>query len=165
MRSVVIGLFLLSCSSTYAQFKWAEVGVEGLTCSMCARSVEIKVRKLDFVADVKMDLQATKMRVEFKPDRKVDMKAVAEAVDDAGFSVGYLHAAYVFKGIEVHDGECVSVDDEVFTFVETGDRLLEGETVLKFLGPLFLPKREFEKRKGGLASNCEHGDLCFVTVL
>ena len=76
----------------YAQFKEVTVGVNGLTCSQCSRSVEMRIRKLAFVADVKMNLEHTEGRIFFKKGDKVNVDKIAAAVVDAGFSVRFWHA-------------------------------------------------------------------------
>jgi copper chaperone CopZ len=167
MKMVGLAGLLFICATVQAEFRWAEVGVEGLTCSMCARSVELKVRKLDFVEDVQMNLSTTTMRVILKEGTHVNIEAIARAVDDAGFSVGYLNAGYVFDEVEVDDGYCLVTDDLIFSFVRTGSRKLHGETTLKFVGEPFLPRKELAEWKPELKSACEQTGthLCFVTVL
>jgi copper chaperone CopZ len=167
MKFIPIALVLFFATQAHAEFTWVEVGVEGLTCSQCARSVELKVRKLDFVEDVKMNLRTTTMRVELKRDSGVDIIQIAKAVDDAGFSVGYVNAGFVFHQVEVEDGLCLRLNDVVFNFVKTGHRVLDGETILKFVGQPFLSGREFAEWKPSLPEPCDESDeeTCFVTVL
>src|ERR1700749_3409802 len=48
MKSIktVLFVFLLSVQAgAFAQFSWAQIGVDGLTCSACTRSVEMSIRK------------------------------------------------------------------------------------------------------------------------
>jgi copper chaperone CopZ len=66
MRSIILGTLLLVSLRAHSQFISAELGVDGLTCSMCARSVEMSIRRLPFVKEVTVDLRATTMKVEFK---------------------------------------------------------------------------------------------------
>jgi copper chaperone CopZ len=167
MRYGVLAACLLLWFPARAEFKWSEVGIDGLTCSMCAKSVELKVRELPFIDDVKMDLVATTMTVSFKPGKQVNVEEIARAVDDAGFSIGYLTAGYVFDEVEVEDGQCLVTKDGVFSFVRTGHRVLDGEEVLKFVGEKFLPKRELAEWKESLGNPCDESDgtPCFVTVL
>jgi copper chaperone CopZ len=153
LRSLIL-LTIFASAPLRADFTWAEAEIEGLTCSMCAKSVELKVRDLDFVEDVKMDLVATKMRVDFKEHSHVDVRSIADAIDDAGFSVGTLKAAFVFDGLRIEEGKCVELDDKPYSFLKTGSRTLKGETVLKFLGEGYLPKSELAKWKPLLTDNC-----------
>ncbi len=61
---------LFSCNSK-AQFTSAELGVDGLTCSACTRSVELSIRKLDFVKDVQMNLDNTVGQITFVPGKQI----------------------------------------------------------------------------------------------
>lgn len=73
MKKVLLSLTLLfiTLSGAKAQFLWAEIGVDGLTCFACSRSVEISVRKLDFVDSVVMNLEYTDRKVYFKKERRL----------------------------------------------------------------------------------------------
>lgn len=89
-----LGLIFGSFSG-FAQFKEATLGVEGLTCSQCTRSVEMSLRRLDFIQDVEMDLENTSAKISFKTKQQIDFFAIAKAVKNAGFSLGYLDALYL----------------------------------------------------------------------
>src|SRR5579885_2179698 len=90
---LIIASVLLTVASN-AQFTQVELGVDGLTCSACTRSVEMGLRKLDFVKDVKMNLDNTNGVITFKEGIPVSIEKLAKAVSDAGFSVRYLQATY-----------------------------------------------------------------------
>ncbi|WP_051633233.1 heavy-metal-associated domain-containing protein [Thermonema rossianum] len=80
----LLGLWLLSIS-VYAQHYTVELGVDGLTCSQCMRSVEIALRKQPGVQSVWVDLQATIAYVEV--GREGQLPLLKKAVEEAGFSV------------------------------------------------------------------------------
>jgi copper chaperone CopZ len=86
--------FLFNVSALLAQFSKVEIGVDGLTCSMCTRSTELSIRKLDFVDSVKMDLTNTNGVITFKKGMPVSVEKIAQAVKNAGFSVRYLKADF-----------------------------------------------------------------------
>ena len=69
---VFIGLILIFCTcfSASAQFQTVYIGVNGLTCSQCSRTVEMSIRKLDFVGDVQMNLAHTESRMPRSPARR-----------------------------------------------------------------------------------------------
>lgn len=79
-----MGLWLLSIS-VYAQEYVVELGIDGLTCSQCMRSVEIALRKQPGVEAVRVDLQATIAYVE--TNEKLQLPLLKRAVEEAGFSV------------------------------------------------------------------------------
>jgi copper chaperone CopZ len=59
----------------------------GLTCSMCSKAIFKSLTKLDFVEEVKVDIEKSKYILSFKTDSKVDIAKIKKAVTDAGFGV------------------------------------------------------------------------------
>lgn len=88
-----ICLVFISAVAT-AQFTAVRIGVDGLTCSQCSRSVEMRLRKLDFIKDVQMDLANTSAVLKLKPGTAIAFNQVAKAITDAGFSVRFIDADY-----------------------------------------------------------------------
>ena len=70
---LVITLTVLFHVVGYSQFLSAEIGVDGLTCSQCQRSVEMGLRKLDFIDDVQVNLDHTDGKIIFKSDKKINL--------------------------------------------------------------------------------------------
>jgi copper chaperone CopZ len=155
MKYLLLFTFLAVAVRANAQFTSAELGVDGLTCSMCARSVEMSIRRLPFVQDVTVNLRTTTMKVVFKKGEPVDIEKLATSVDDAGFSVGYLHASYVFNNLSAADGACFTQDGASYDFVGTGKKMLNGETVLKFIGDQYLSSDELAKWTPRLTNGCK----------
>src|ERR1700744_3890006 len=89
-RFVFILLLAITMMPLHAQVISARVGVNGLTCSQCSRSVEMQLRKLSFVKNVNMNLKQTEGDLEFKEGAKIDFSKIAEAIKNAGFSVRFL---------------------------------------------------------------------------
>ena len=58
MKTLKIFILLLvtTISAAKAQFTKAELQVSGLTCSMCSKATEKSLRTLDFIGDIKADL-------------------------------------------------------------------------------------------------------------
>ncbi|WP_222165236.1 heavy-metal-associated domain-containing protein [Edaphocola aurantiacus] len=88
-----ICLVFISAVAT-AQFTAVRIGVDGLTCSQCSRSVEMRLRKLDFIKEVQMDLANTRAVLKLKPNAPIAFSQVAKAVTDAGFSVRFIDADF-----------------------------------------------------------------------
>jgi len=59
----------------------------GLTCSMCSKAIFKALTKLDFVEDVKVDIEQSKFILTFKSGKTVVIDQIKSAVADAGFSV------------------------------------------------------------------------------
>lgn len=86
-KYLVIFLLISAGVEASAQFTRAEVSLNGLTCSQCSRSVEMALKRLDFIAKVEMDLEHPAAHIVFKKNKAVDFGKLAAAVRDAGFNV------------------------------------------------------------------------------
>jgi copper chaperone CopZ len=164
-----LAAIILSCTSflpAKAQFTEVEIGVNGLTCSQCTRSVEMRIRKLDFVDQVQMDLEKTSGTVIFKKNRKVDIEQIAQAVKDAGFSVRYLKAYFTFDESDAPAGTCFRYKGDKYIFVQPPQMLLKGNIPLTFVGSAFMTQRELKKWNVHVKDNCgmAPGNTYFVTL-
>lgn len=135
----------LSCLTACAQITDAEIGINGLTCSQCSRSVEMRIRKLDFVKNVQMNLNQTDARIEFKHNKKVEIDKVAQAVVDAGFSVRSLKATLQLDNVTIPANQCLNYNGDNYLFVQKNTSTLKGPVTVQFLGEKYLPKKEFKK--------------------
>ena len=140
---IVFGLFFVP--EAKAQFETVYIGVNGLTCSQCSRTVELSIRKLDFVADVQMNLEHTEGKIILKKNKKADMDKVAQAVINAGFSVRYLQADFVVDNTVTSEGPCINYKGDEYVFTEALKEPLKGMVKLKFVGKKFMPKTELKK--------------------
>lgn len=148
---LILIISILPITPSLAGLKWADIGVNGLTCSMCSRSVEMSLKRLAFVDRVDMSLETTEGRVFFRPDMPVDLNEIAKAVVNAGFSVRFIRLQLSFEDIPVASDGSFTFQGQAFKwldFEKTGD----DSFVLKLIGENFLPKKEFaEWRKKSVA--------------
>ena len=153
---ILSGLLTTLPKAASAQFERAEIGVNGLTCSQCSRTVEMSLRKLDFVANIEMNLQHTEGKITFKKNSKPDMDKIAQAVIDAGFSVRYLKAELSNFGqdAEMVSKDCFDLDHNIYVFTETPGDYKGRIIALKFIGKKFLPKNEFRKMAQYMSQSC-----------
>lgn len=145
----------------HAQFLQASIGVNGLTCSQCSRSVEMQLRKLSFVKDVRMDLEHTEGTLHFVSNRKVDIDALAKAVKDAGFSIRYLKVNIDRSNIRDAGQQCFLLGNDVYLT----DHVLpaSGILTLTFTGKKFGSAR---KVSGAAAASCKGaGQVYHVQLL
>ncbi len=70
-----------------AEIKKVTLVASGLTCSMCSKAIFKALSSLDFVADVKVDIEKSTYILTFKPNKKVLIGQIKSAVTDAGFGV------------------------------------------------------------------------------
>ena len=158
IRSLLALLLLLPAIYAPAQFTSAEIGVDGLTCSACTRSVEMSIRKLSFVDSVAMNLEHTEGKIFFKSNAKVDIDKVAKAVIDAGFSLRSLTASLNVSGIKASNDFCWSYENNTYHFVKMpAAENLSGTIRLKFIGDKYMSKKELKDWKMYMTSNCSEG--------
>ncbi len=164
-----LGVVLLICclsSATRAQFTDIQIGVNGLTCSQCSRSVEMRLRKLDFVEQVQMDLEHTNGTITVKQNAEANVDKIAKAVQEAGFSLRYLSASFSFNNLEVKTGSCFEYGGNVYQFVKLKPTQLNGKVVLHFVGENFIAKKDLKKWQPFYKKVCEQpsGKLYYVTL-
>ncbi len=148
-------LFLIgSAGSASAQFENVYIGVNGLTCSQCSHTVEMSIRKLDFVADVQMNLEHTEGKIVLKKNKKADIDKIAQAVVNAGFSVRYLQADLHVDNSVVTSGSCFNYNGDQYVFTDAPKEPLKGTIKLKFIGKKYLQKNDFKKVEAHMNDKC-----------
>jgi copper chaperone CopZ len=142
MRLLLILLLFIS-NTCFAQFKSAKIGIDGLTCSMCSNSVERFLKQLDFVKEVKMDLNENVAEVNFIEGKKADMNALSKKVSDAGYSVRSLHAVFLFNNQKVKEGTTFTFENNTYLFLKAEEKILDKENTLQFIGKNFVSRKEY----------------------
>ena len=165
----IVFFLVFSCgfSQANAQFQTVFIGVNGLTCSQCSRTVEISIRKLDFVSDVQMNLEHTEGKISIKKGKKADMGKIAQAVVDAGFSLRYLQADLTLDNSVNTAEPCFKYLGDEYVFIEAPKRPLTGTVHLKFIGKKFLPKNEFKKMQPFMINKCTNtvpGNIYYISI-
>lgn len=89
MKKIFLVLIILIFSSKYSaeQVTQLTIGVDGFTCSLCAKGVEAQFKSLDFVKSVKTDLKNTLFILSFNSEAKINVNQIKDAVSDGGFTV------------------------------------------------------------------------------
>jgi len=179
-RTILLIVSLLFAGSTArASFVSADIGVNGLTCSMCARGVEGSLKELPFIDSVSIDLNKLIAQVTFKKDVKVSIDEVRSMIEDAGFSVRSVDAIFNFADVSVDKDFHYSFEGDTYHFVGVESKKLAGPVRLRFIDKPYVSKKEFASlakktsfacyKKGKAASCCVdehtvHGMLYHVTL-
>jgi len=154
-RSLLLVVFsLLQMSEVEAQQREVELGIDGLTCSMCSRSTEMSVRKLEFVSDVIMDLEHTTARIILKDGAKVSYELIGKAVRDAGFSVRYLSLMLDPGQAQLNTGDCISQDEKTYKYI--GEQIVNDSDGMKFriVAKGLMPMKELRKWTEMIKQGC-----------
>lgn len=147
-------LILIFADFLKAQFKTAEIGVDGLTCSACTNATEQSLLKLDFVDYVEMDLNANIARVTFKPGKPVDLSRLAAKVYDAGFTVRSMLVMFTFNDLTAINDGCFAFENKHYLFLNATAQALNGDKIFKVIGKKMMPKKEFSHYKAELSKLC-----------
>lgn len=146
MRLTAVFAFLLITSfRATAGLTWIDVGVNGLTCSLCSRSVEKSILQLPFIDRVEMNLEDTEGRLYLKSDATVDFKQIARAVEKAGFSVRFMTATFSFDDMVISENGSFYFQDNLFQWIGYQSALVKGAIELKLLDEDYLPRREADE--------------------
>ncbi len=141
------------------------IGVNGLTCSQCTRSVEMQLRKLKYVQNVEMDLEHTNGKIFLKNERVMPAAEIAKAVRDAGFSLRFLKASIAFDKVPVSEKGCFSLNGKKYQIVDNVVQELNGKKEVQYLGREYVTKDEYDKWKEKLNDACGKGkNVNYITV-
>ena len=140
-------LLCLVCfsQSGSAQFKSVTIGIDGLTCSSCSYGVEQSVRKLDFVKEVKADLNAATATIYFQPDKKISIDELVKKVYQAGFSVRFVNAVYHFDRSATPLNDTLILNKDVFYFLNPPSSSLQHDVTLQLIGEKYVAKKIFKQ--------------------
>lgn len=153
MRFLLVLAGLFSSLISFGQIEYLTVGINGLTCSQCSRSVELQLRKLDFIKDVDMNLQQTEGRITLQNSHTaIPFEAIAGAVKDAGFSIRLLKITFT---PEVRDqltkGKDIQVGANRFFIINIPGHS-ESNSTFQFVGKIFMPSAIYKKYSKWLPS-------------
>ena len=138
-------MVLSLANSAKAQFIKADVQVSGLTCSMCQLATEKALKTLDFVSDIKPDLNKNIYVITFKKDKNVNLDQIKNKVKGAGFSVSKLVATINFNDVKVSNNFQYKFLGNTFHFVNVPPKSLSGSTRITVLDKGFIPDNTFKK--------------------
>ena len=140
--------------SSQAQFTKATLQATGLTCAMCSNAINKALVKVPFVESVRADIKNSAFHMVFKQGQKVEIDALKDAVEDAGFSVGSLQLTGNFSDIKVENDKHITIDNEVFHFLNTTEQVLNGEKTITVVDKDFLTARQFKKLSSTTKLSC-----------
>ncbi len=129
----------------HAQIVKAELEVSGLTCSMCSLSTQKSLKTLDFMGEIRPDLNKNIFYLTFKPGKAVSLDAIQKKVLAAGFSVSKLVAVTSFSSLQVSNNLIFPIAGTSYQFENVQSRTLDGETRVLVIDKSFIPSRAYKK--------------------
>lgn len=164
MKKIIsLGVLLFAVIITNAQLTKATLQASGLTCSLCARSINKAVQSLDFVEKVDVNIKESSFIITFKNGQPVDADLIRKKVEGAGFSVAKLQLTGSFDNVSVKNDAHIKLDGKTFHFLNVKEQVLNGEQTLTLIDKNFVSAKDFKKYsaftkmecyKTGVAGNC-----------
>ena len=128
-----------------AQFSKAELQATGLTCAMCSNAINKALQAVPFVQSVRSDIKNSSFKITFKENQAVDIDALKQAVEDAGFSVGGLKLTGNFHDLKVENDQHVQIGNTNFHFLNVNGQTLNGESTITVVDKNFVSAKVFKK--------------------
>lgn len=153
-RFVVILIVFILSSSLRAQFNKATLQASGLTCAMCSNAINKALQALPFVTSVRSDIKNSAFEITFNGKSNVNIDALKNVVDDAGFSVAKLKLTGYFDGVKVANDQHVVINNNAYHFLNVSDQTLNGEKTITLIDKDFLTTREFKKYSSSTKFRC-----------
>ena len=137
-----------------AQFTKATLQATGLTCAMCSNAINKALQKIPFVESVKSDIKNSAFNIVFKEGANVNIDALKNAVEDAGFSVGSLTVTGTFNDVKISPDQHVKIGNDNFHFLNVSNQVLNGEKTVTVVDKNFVTPKEFKKYSAATKMSC-----------
>ncbi len=154
MKKILSICFILLAVGVQAQVKKVTLQASGLTCSMCSNSINKALKTLDYVDQVRANIQTSSFSISFKEGAKVNFDDLKKKVEDAGFSVANLTATVAFENTSIATDDHVTVDGMVFHFLDVKEQVLTGTKEVKLLDKGFVSAKEYKKNSKLTKMDC-----------
>ena len=153
-KLLLILITALSAVSSDAQFSKATLQATGLTCAMCSNAINKALQNVSFVESVKSDIKNSAFSIVFKANTPVDIDAIKNAVEDAGFSVGSLKMTGNFNEVKVEKDHHVKIGTGNFHFLNVNNQVLNGEQTFTVVDRNFVTEKQFKKYSTATKMSC-----------
>lgn len=164
MKKIITSILLLFIVvTTNAQLKKAILQASGLTCSLCAKSINKALAALDFVNKVEADIKTSSFIISFKEGMDADADIIRKKVEGAGFSVAKLQIIADFSNVAIKNGAHLKLGNKIYHFLNVKEQVLNGEHTITLIDKNFVSAKDFKKYsaltkmecyKTGMAGNC-----------
>jgi copper chaperone CopZ len=144
----------LLTANSQAQFTKATLQATGLTCAMCSNAINKALQKVPFVESVRSDIKNSAFNIVFRQNENVDIDALKDAVEGAGFSIGSLQLTGTFKDVKIANEQHVLINERQFCFLDVSSQTLNGEKTLTVVDKNFVTEKKFKKISSSTKMSC-----------
>ena len=141
----VVIIIALLVAPVQAQFNKARLQATGLTCAMCSNAIYKALKTVPFIDSVEPDIKNSAFDIVFKENEEVNIDALKDAVEDAGFSVGNLLLTGNFREVKLEKDKHVLIGKNYFHFLGSKTQTLNGEATIHLADKDFVTTKEFKK--------------------
>jgi copper chaperone CopZ len=155
MKRLMLLIFVTAISlGGKAQFTKGTLQATGLTCAMCSNAINKALQKVPFIESVRSDIQNSAFNIVFKTGNAINIDALKDAVEGAGFSVGSLQLTGHFEERSINKDEHARIGGMNFHFIGDGGQVLKGEQTLTVLDKDYMTAKAFKKLSGATRMAC-----------
>jgi hypothetical protein len=148
-------LIALLCSiQLKAQVVEVRIQASGLTCSMCSNAINKALQSISYVDRVTANIKESSFDIRFKPSAIVSFDQLKKKVEDAGFFVAQMEATIVTSQIAISNDAHIDINGTMYHFLNTGDKVIEGETRVRLLDKGFVSAKDFKRNARFTNMNC-----------
>jgi copper chaperone CopZ len=144
-KILLLSVILFAAIIANGQIIRAEVTAIGLTCSMCSKATYKQLASIPEVENVEPDLNNTAFILFFKNGSAVNINDIKGKVEEAGFAIGELLVVFNFKNQQAENNKTFTVDNTIYTFMDTKSGNLAGEVKVKVLDKGYVVEKEYKK--------------------
>jgi copper chaperone CopZ len=153
-KLLLIMVIVVTAMPLYAQFNKANLQATGLTCAMCSNAINKALQKVPYVESVTSDIKNSAFAIVFKENIQVEIDAIKNAVEDAGFSIGSLRLTGNFNEMKVEKDQHIKIGNENFHFLNADGQVLKGEQTITVVDKNFVSEKQFKKISAATKLNC-----------
>jgi len=160
---IFIAVLAISIHIAHAQITKAELQVSGLTCSMCAKATEKSLHTLNFIGDIKPDLNRNVFVITFKKDMPVTLDQISKKVQSAGFFVNNLKVTFNFDNIKIINSYFNYAGD-TYRLMNGTNEALTGPVALTVVDKGFAPVAVSKKYSSATPDNVKSGRVYHLAI-
>jgi copper chaperone CopZ len=142
---LIMALWCLTTSISFAQIKSASLKASGLTCSMCSKAIYKSLQKVPSVKEVAVDIETSVYTITFRQSAAVSIDAVKKAVENAGFSIASMQVTAAFPKLEIANDAHFTIGGLNLHFLNVRPQTIEGEKTVTVVDKSYLPPAENKK--------------------
>jgi copper chaperone CopZ len=160
---IFLAIMAFSIGAASAQITKAELQVSGLTCSMCSKATEKSLRTLDFISDVKPDLNRNIFVITFKKDSPVDLDLISKKVQASGFFVNSLKLTFNFNAIKL-DNNYFNYEGNTYKLMNGPASNLNGLVAVTVIDKGFAPPSVYKKYQAPATDSGKPGKVFHIVI-